>query len=371
MRIAVVFPYNVMGGAFRSSYELSNRLVARDHKVDVIFPLAQPGIFRTQTNNNSILAKSLLRAIARGAKIQWMPTQFKSKLVFRLSPKSLAGYDAIILNHWQVIDWAVRSKLQDKATGCIFAMIRDVEQWAEYHTVQQYYFRSSLNFIAVSDWVADVVTSFNGRTTPVVKNGLNFDIFNTEAACPAQSRTRLKIGVIINDHPMKDMKRLAGILNLFVGSSDHCVEIEVVGNSREFASELTVPVVYLGLLGSRALADFYRRQDIFVFTSIQEGWGNPPLEALACGCHVLSTEVGGLQSIDRSKYQRLHMLEQPRNDERDVKVVHGVVAMMSASNGQETEDAQRILQSDLNWEASCDQLEQILRAGVSESAHCG
>jgi glycosyltransferase involved in cell wall biosynthesis len=295
-----------------------------------------------------------------------MPINFKGRRVLALSPGSLTGYDAIILNHWQVIDWAVRSKLQDKINGCVFAMIRDIEQWADYNTIQQCYFRTRLNFIAVSSWVADIVTGFNGRATPVVKNGLNFDIFYTKTEFVPRSLMSLKIGVIINDHPMKDMKRLAGILNLFVGSSDRCVEIEAVGKSREFASELNVSVEYLGVLSSQALADFYRRQDIFVFTSIQEGWGNPPLEALACGCNVVSTDVGGLQSIDRSKYQRLHMLEGPRDDERDVKVIQRVVATISATNDQYTEGSQRVLQSDLSWEASCDQLEKILRAGISE-----
>lgn len=42
------------------------------------------------------------------------------------------------------------------------------------------------------------------------------------------------------------------------------------------------------------MAEFYNSCDIFVFTSLSEGFGLPPLEAMACGCAVVTTECGGI-----------------------------------------------------------------------------
>jgi glycosyltransferase involved in cell wall biosynthesis len=43
------------------------------------------------------------------------------------------------------------------------------------------------------------------------------------------------------------------------------------------------------------MSAFYNRCDLFVFASRSEGFGLPPLEAMACGCAVVTTDCGGVR----------------------------------------------------------------------------
>ena len=45
------------------------------------------------------------------------------------------------------------------------------------------------------------------------------------------------------------------------------------------------------------LVAFYHLCDVFVFASYTEGFGLPPLEAMACGVPVVTTECGGVREF--------------------------------------------------------------------------
>ncbi len=53
----------------------------------------------------------------------------------------------------------------------------------------------------------------------------------------------------------------------------------------------------LGFIGDGDLADLYRLADAFIYPSLYEGFGLPPLEAMACGCPVIASTCGGLGEV--------------------------------------------------------------------------
>ncbi len=52
-----------------------------------------------------------------------------------------------------------------------------------------------------------------------------------------------------------------------------------------------------GLVSTDDLVDLYRRAAALVFPSLYEGFGQPPLEAMACGCPVACSTAGSLPEI--------------------------------------------------------------------------
>ena len=52
-----------------------------------------------------------------------------------------------------------------------------------------------------------------------------------------------------------------------------------------------------GLIAENELVDLYRRAAALVFPSLYEGFGQPPLEAMACGCPVACSNAASLPEI--------------------------------------------------------------------------
>jgi glycosyltransferase involved in cell wall biosynthesis len=56
-------------------------------------------------------------------------------------------------------------------------------------------------------------------------------------------------------------------------------------------------VRFLGFQPMETLAAFYRLARVFVFPSLYEGFGLPPLEAMACGTPVVTSNVSSLPEV--------------------------------------------------------------------------
>ena len=61
--------------------------------------------------------------------------------------------------------------------------------------------------------------------------------------------------------------------------------------------QLDKHVRFLGFLPTETLAVFYRLARVFVFPSLYEGFGLPPLEAMACGTPVVTSNVSSLPEV--------------------------------------------------------------------------
>jgi glycosyltransferase involved in cell wall biosynthesis len=44
----------------------------------------------------------------------------------------------------------------------------------------------------------------------------------------------------------------------------------------------------------------YNASSVYLGASIEEGWGLPPAEAMACGCAFVGTDIGGFREFARS-----------------------------------------------------------------------
>ncbi|MDI3501798.1 MAG: hypothetical protein PWP22_1569 [Thermoanaerobacter sp.] len=108
-------------------------------------------------------------------------------------------------------------------------------------------------------------------------------------------------------------KRHKNLKNLIVAFSKIATEIEhklVIAGARdsmtEDKDEVDILISELGLNDriqqiisppDRIIFNLYKYADLFVFSSLYEGFGVPPLEAMMCGCPVLASNIPVLREV--------------------------------------------------------------------------
>jgi len=63
------------------------------------------------------------------------------------------------------------------------------------------------------------------------------------------------------------------------------------------ALSLSEKVIFTGYISEKELVFFYNAADLFVYPSVYEGFGIPPLEALACGTPVVSSNISSMPEV--------------------------------------------------------------------------
>jgi glycosyltransferase involved in cell wall biosynthesis len=172
------------------------------------------------------------------------------------------------------------------------------------------------HIVAVSHETAKDIARFlavpSSRVT-VVHNGLDHSRFSPgergEAAALAHRHDvhpPFFLYVARLEHPAKNHARLIEAFNRFkttwpspwqlvlCGSDWHGAEvIHELARCSPFAADIRLP----GFVSDAELPTWYRGAAAMVYPSLFEGFGLPPLEAMACGCPVLASSIGAVNEV--------------------------------------------------------------------------
>lgn len=125
-------------------------------------------------------------------------------------------------------------------------------------------------------------------------------------------------------------------------------------------STFTVPVEVLVGLPHAELRRRYASCSVFLSTTWREGFGLPPLEAMACGAAVVMTDAGG--NRDYARPDENCLLVPPRQPERAAQAVLRVLTE-SALRERLVREGLRTAQEQ-DWPAVMDRFERALQAAL-------
>ncbi|MCX6800330.1 MAG: glycosyltransferase family 1 protein, partial [Candidatus Falkowbacteria bacterium] len=110
-----------------------------------------------------------------------------------------------------------------------------------------------------------------------------------------------------NAYPHKNLETLLNVFKQLVDNRYQKISLVLIGKEdyfykkiKEHAQKIRLTndqVVFPGYVSDNELASFYKNALSYVFPSLYEGFGLPPLEAMSMGCPVLSSSLTSMPEV--------------------------------------------------------------------------
>lgn len=118
---------------------------------------------------------------------------------------------------------------------------------------------------------------------------------------------------------------------------------------------LSGDVIRPGFIPNESLPALYRQADVFVFPSLYEGFGLPPLEAMACGTPVVCSKTGSLPEV----VEDAALLVDPT---RPPDIARGIFTVLEDRDTRTAlSQLGRIHASTFSWEATAQRTDDVYR----------
>jgi glycosyltransferase involved in cell wall biosynthesis len=292
LRITFVLPSLSFTGGVRVVYEHTRQLIARGHAVRLVVPTLRPALPWTGEGRRRLRAWIIDRWIERNERaLRFYGMGDHVLRVPRLDARYFPDGDVLVATAWMTAA-PVASPPARCGRGAYFLQHYEVFSPGLEAAVDATW-RLPLERIVIATWLARLAHErFGVGVWGPVLNGVNQDLFH------ARSRHD-------NEPPVVGMLYE---LQAWKGVDDGFAAIAVARQA--------VPGLRLQLFGKSRLRHrlrpgdryersprpervgaIYRECDLYLSPSWTEGCGLPPMEAMASGCAVVATEVGGIPDV--------------------------------------------------------------------------
>ncbi|TGE35379.1 glycosyltransferase [Desulfosporosinus fructosivorans] len=313
-------------GGTRFIYQLANEMVDKGHSVEIVLP------------ENAVVAWPLRAQITR---------------VKELSPDAIPPADFILPNFYPTVFPAWESK-----KGRVVRLSLGFEPlWVAEKEKALASYLINAPIISISEWHRQLILQGTGRNSTVIPGGVDSTVF-----CPYTKKSlstgRLTIGYILRSKEhgytwkgSEDFWQACQNLAELVPGFD----IQVVApEGANYHAPLPYEIVKAH--ADSEMARFYAQTDIFVSTSYFEAFSMPPLEAMACGTAVVTTDNGGNRDYTKNGENCFLV---PPSDIQQLTLILAHLLTQPNTRNQLAEVGRHFAQS-WTWRNSADKLETLL-----------
>ncbi len=302
-KIVFVLPQLKTGGGVRVVVELSNALVQKyDYDVRIVIPHVQSDC-SFFIDPNIVIEKIGKKAQSPFAKIKniaqmfsHLQKKYKDEVVITtdpiFSPMFMFFRFSKLYRYVQADDYRIFDDL---------LLLKNRFFLAIYKFFTKLSYKQNITYIFNSDFTHKKFVELKSKNVPkyIVHPSINHKSFYSSEL--ATEKDEVSLCLIARKHPMKrfedfltvyrsiekreDIKKK--IKKVYIISHDDLYQYDLEGMT------LIVPS------NDKEIADTMRKSDIYIFTSIWEGFGLPPLEAMACGCAVVASDAKGINEYAR------------------------------------------------------------------------
>ncbi len=289
-------------GGMKVIFEYADRLLLKGHDVVLYTPIV-PYNFNKAGFEFFRYAKLIKNKAGyylrhKSVIIDKYKPEFKIKSVLRINNKTVRNADVTIATRWPT---AYSVSRLDVSKGKKVYFIQGYENWDSDVEMVDGSYRLDLCRIVNSGSMKDLLRDKFDAGSEVVLNGIDFSTY-------------------YNDNKTFNIERVISFIDRSQRTKgiEECLEVINMLNKKyknlkfkcfSFRKYHDIPsfIEFHDKLSQEEIRNIYCDTDIFLFPSLEEGFGLPPAEAMACKCAVVSTKVGAVCDYSEDNVSALHV----------------------------------------------------------------
>jgi glycosyltransferase involved in cell wall biosynthesis len=307
--ILPTYPFYPTGG-YKVVYEYANNLVSRGYGVTVVHPRFLDNKIITKNSNDNILSNlnhlietkspnyHILSNLiywkdkyVRSPKINWQIVNDKVKIIYvkKLLSKNIPKADIIFATAWETAEFVYKLPL---SKGEKFYLIQGYEIWNNNEEQVNKTWKFPIKKVVISNWLYEIGINLGIPKNQIkhIPNGIDLTKFKIKENIENRPQ---KIAMLYHDDEWKGSKD--GIEALQIAKKEHTNLRAILFGIISRPKYLPKWIDYIQNPPQDELVkDVYNGSSIYLCPSWTEGWHLPPAEAMACGCAVVSTNIGGV-----------------------------------------------------------------------------
>lgn len=299
LKINFILPFTNKTGGIIVVLEYFRQLNASGHDVAIYYPLIpywELISMKIRIKKAIVFLAILLKNVLKKKKnlISWHFEPIPIRCVPFINNIFIRNADVSIATAWPTA-FDVAGLSPEKGERYYF--IQDYENWTGNIRLVDESYRLPLKQITIAPWLTELMKKkFKRDVAAEIFNGIRIEKFMPSSTKKTECNSILMLYSRLESKGSKD--GIAAFNKLL--RKYHDVEITLFGIC-ERPDYLDSRINYEQNPQVDKLIQLYQKAAIFLFPSHSEGWGLPPMEAMACKCAVVATNVGCIRSINNGK----------------------------------------------------------------------
>ncbi|MFZ1947660.1 MAG: glycosyltransferase family 4 protein [bacterium] len=359
MRIVFIlpgYPWRPVGG-FRVVYEYANGLVARGHDLAVVHPRNLRNWSPPPAHGSARLRR--LAGRARNALfrpgVRWNPIDSRVRMLYVADPATerIPDADAVVATAWQTAEYVAG---YPASKGRKFYLIQHYETWSGPRERVDATWRAPMKKIVIARWLAAKGLELGVPAEDMVHipNGIDHTRFR-----PVRPLDRRPSRAAMLWSPLEWKGAGHGLRAMELARAERPGLEAILFGTGPTPGGLPAWAPYFRDPPQRDLVErIYNGSGIYLCPSLAEGWALPPAEAMACGCALVASDIGGVRDYaDDEVTALLSPAGQP-------EAMAANILRLTADDGlrRRLAEAGRQRIADFTWPKSTDLLEAELTA---------
>jgi len=274
---------------------------ARGHRVAIV--AARPPLAAPWRRDGALVLKRWIyhRLLERvGGTLDRFGVRDCAREVGRVDAATVPAADVVVATSYQTAEWIAELPAR---SGAKAYFLQDYEAWTpELEPRVDATWRSPFTRLAVSRWLVDLGRERLGvECRGPIGNGVDADRFHPREDQAGGGPTT--VGAVYDRRPGKAHELMLAALDA-IARERPGTRFLLFGRTR-LRHRLPAGARYVWNPPWDRLPDLYRGMTVFLHASVREGWGLPPMEAMASGCAVVAARSGGVPEFADDACARL------------------------------------------------------------------